>query len=155
MVSRNRWSDSWQLPMVHAVSFLQAEDRLEGQSNRGFRDRAARDYLLMIRIAAFLLAALLLAFLATPVKAAKVSYCAQAHDSAATRLKRALARQRNTITLQKDDNCRGYRTEFYQAAVTRQNITHCEEDDMRQSALEAIDAEINAFNDLIATYCND
>jgi hypothetical protein len=109
----------------------------------------------MIRIAAFLFAALLLAFLATPVKAAKVSYCAQAHDSAATRLKWALERQRNTITLQKDDNCRGYRTEFYQAAVTRQNITHCEEDDMRQSALEAINAEINAFNDLIATYCSD
>ena len=102
----------------------------------------------MIRIAAFLFAALLLAFLATPVKAAKVSYCAQAHDSAATRLKWALERQRNTITLQKDDNCRGYRTEFYQAAVTRQNITRCEQDDMRQSALEAIDAEINAFNDL-------
>jgi hypothetical protein len=50
----------------------------------------------MIRIAAFLLAVLLLAFLATTVKAAKVSYCAQAHDSAATRLKWALERQRNT-----------------------------------------------------------
>ena len=109
----------------------------------------------MIRIAAFLLAALLLAFLATPVKAAKVSYCAQAHDSAAARLKWALERQRNAITLQKDDSCRGYRTEFYEAAVTHQNITHCEQDDMRQSALEVIDAEINAFNDLIATYCND
>ena len=109
----------------------------------------------MTRIAAFLLAAFLLVFLATSVMAAKVSYCAQAHDSAAARLKWALERQRNVIPLQKDDNCRGYRTEFYQAAVTRQNITHCEEDDMRQSALEAIDAEINAFNDLIATYCND
>ena len=109
----------------------------------------------MIRIATFLLAAFLLAFLATPVIATNVSYCAQAHDSAAARLKWALERQRNVITLQKDDNCRAYRTEFYQAAVTRQNITHCDEDDMRQSALEVIDAEINAFNDLIATYCND
>ena len=109
----------------------------------------------MIRIATFLLAAFLLAFLATPVMAAKVSYCTQAHDSAAARLKWALERQRNVITLQKDDSCRGYRTEFYEAAVTRQNITHCDEDDMRQSALEVIDAEINAFNDLIATYCSD
>jgi hypothetical protein len=57
--------------------------------------------------------------------------------------------------LQKDDSCRGYRTEFYEAVVTRQNVTHCDEDDMRQSALEVIDAEINAFNDLIATYCSD
>ena len=141
--------------MVHAVSFLQAEDRREGQSNAAFATDAAPDYFLMYRIAAFLLAALLLVFLATPVMAAKVSYCAQAHDSAAARLKWALERQRNAITLQKDDSCRGYRTEFYEAAVTRQNITHCEQDDMRQSALEVIDAEINAFNDLIATYCND
>ena len=64
-------------------------------------------------------------------------------------------RQRNAMTLQKDDSCRVYRTEFYEAAVTRQNITHCEEDDMRQSTLKVIDAEINAFNDLIATYCSD
>ena len=56
-------------------------------------------------------------------------------------------------TLQKDDSCRVYRSEFYEAAVTRQNVTHCEQDDIRQSALEVIDAEINAFNDLIATYC--
>jgi hypothetical protein len=109
----------------------------------------------MIRIAAFLLAALLLASLATPVKAAKVSYCAQAHDSAATRLKWALERQREGETLQKDDSCRAYRSEFYEAAVTRQNITHCEQDDIRQSALEVIDAEINVFNDLISMYCTN
>ena len=104
----------------------------------------------MIRIATFLLAAFLFVFLATPVVAAKVSYCAQAHDSAEARLKWALERQG---TLQKDDSCRVYRSEFYEAAVTRQNVTHCEQDDIRQSALEVIDAEINAFNDLIATYC--
>jgi hypothetical protein len=155
MVSRDRWSDSWQLPMVHAVSFVQAEDRLQNQSNAAFRERAALDHLLMMRIAAFLLATFLLAFLATPVMAAKVSYCAQVHDSAAARLKWALERQPNAMTVQKDDSCRVYRTEFYEAAVTRQNITHCEEDDMRQSALKVIDAEINAFNDLIATYCSD
>jgi hypothetical protein len=107
----------------------------------------------MIRIAAFLLAAFLFVFLATPVLAAKVSYCAQAHDSAEARLKWALERQGNGETLQKDDSCRAYRSEFYEAAVTRQNVTHCEQDDIRQSALEAIDAEINAFNDLIAAYC--
>jgi hypothetical protein len=109
----------------------------------------------MMRIAAFLLSAFLLVFLANRVMAAKVGYCVQAHDSAATGLKWALERQRNAMTLQKDDSCRVYRTEFYEAAVTRQNITHCEEDDMRQSALKVIDAEINAFNDLIATYCSD
>ncbi len=109
----------------------------------------------MIRIAAFLLAAFLLVFLATPAMAAKVSYCAQAHDSAEARLKWALERQRDGEPLQKDDSCRAYRSEFYEAAVTRQDITHCQQDDVRQSALEVIDAEINAFNDLIATYCGE
>jgi hypothetical protein len=107
----------------------------------------------MIRIAAFLLAAFLLVFSATPVMAAKVSYCAQAHDSAEARLKWALERQRDGETSQKDDTCRVYRSEFYEAAVTRQSVTQCEQDDVREHALQAIDAEINAFNDLTATYC--
>ena len=107
----------------------------------------------MMRIAAFLFVAFLFVFWATPVLAAKISYCAQARDSAEARLKWALERQGNGETLQKDDSCRAYRSEFYEAAVTRQNVTHCEQDDIRQSALEVIDAEINAFNDLIATNC--
>ena len=107
----------------------------------------------MIRIVASLLVAFLFVFLPSPVSAAKVSYCAQAHDSAEARLKWALERQGNGETLQKDDSCRAYRSEFYEAAVTRQNVTHCEQDATRQSALEVIDAEINAFNDLIAMYC--
>jgi hypothetical protein len=57
--------------------------------------------------------------------------------------------------LQKDDSCRVYRSEFYEAAATRQNLTQCELGDLRQHALQAIGAEINAFNDLIATYCDD
>ena len=109
----------------------------------------------MIRIAAFLLVAFLFFFLATPVLAAKASHCAQAHDNAEARLKWALERQGNGETLQKDDNCRAYRSEFYEAAVTRQNITHCEQNDIRQHALQVIDAEINAFNDLIATHCSE
>jgi hypothetical protein len=107
----------------------------------------------MIRIVAPLLAAFLFVSLASTVLASNVSYCAQAHDSAAARLKWALERQGNGAALQKDDSCRDYRREFYEAAVTRQNATHCEQDAIRKSALEVIDAEINAFNDLIATYC--
>jgi len=105
----------------------------------------------MIRVGA-----LLIALMITPATAGKVdiTYCAQAPDVAAVRLKSALAREQNS-KLQKDDSCRVYRSEFYAAAVTRQNITHCEQDDIRQHALEVIDAEINTFNDLIATYCGE
>jgi hypothetical protein len=97
---------------------------------------------------------LLMALMITPASADKVdaSYCAQASNVAAARLRSALALQQNS-KLQIDGSCRVYRSEFYEGAVTRQNITHCEQDDIRQSALEVIDAEINAFNDLIATYC--
>ena len=105
---------------------------------------------IMTSVAAFLMGFLMIA----PAAAGKVdvNYCAQAPDVAAARLRSALTLQQNT-GLQKDDGCRAYRSEFYEAAVTRQNITHCEQGDIRQHALEVIDAEINAFNDLIATYC--
>jgi hypothetical protein len=66
----------------------------------------------MIRIAAFLLVAFLFVFSSPQVLAAKVSYCAQAHDSAEARLKWALERQGNGETLQKDNSCRTYRSEF-------------------------------------------
>jgi hypothetical protein len=105
----------------------------------------------MIRVGAFLMVLMI-----APAMAGKVdnNYCTQAPDIAATHLRSALERQHNSET-RKDDSCRGYRSEFYQAAVTRQNVTQCEQGDIRQHALQAIDAEINAFNDLIATYCGD
>jgi hypothetical protein len=105
----------------------------------------------MIRVGA-----LLMALMITPATAGKmdISYCAQTPDAAAARLRSALALQQNTKS-QKDDSCRVYRSEFYEAAVRRQNITHCEQDDIRQHTLQVIDAEINAFNDLIATYCGE
>ena len=72
----------------------------------------------MIRIGA-----LLMVFLASPAMAAKVdnAYCGQAHDAAAVRLQWALAHQHNTNS-QVDDSCGVFRSEFYKAAVTRQNI---------------------------------
>jgi hypothetical protein len=108
-------------------------------------------YLSMIRIAASLVI-----FLVTPAMAAKVdvTFCTQAHDTAAVHLRWALAQQHDS-KLNKDDSCRVYRNQFYEAAVTRQNVTRCEQGDTREHALEVIDAEINAVNDLIATSCSE
>jgi hypothetical protein len=105
----------------------------------------------MIRICAFLI------LLVGPAMAAKVNvtYCAQAHETASSRLKWALAHQHDYNAMQKDDICRVYRSEFYEAAVTRQSVTQCEQDDVREHTLQVIDDEINAFNDLIATYCGE
>jgi hypothetical protein len=108
-------------------------------------------YLSMIRIAA-----LLIILVVTPAVAAKVdvTFCTQAHDTAAVHVRWALAQQHDS-KLHKEDSCRVYRNQFYEAAVTRQNATRCEQGDIRERALEVIDAEINAFNDLIATSCSD
>jgi hypothetical protein len=105
----------------------------------------------MIRIAA-----LLAIFLVTPAAAAKVdvTFCAQAHDTATVHLRWALALKHDS-KLHEDDSCRVYRNQFYEAAVTRQNVTRCEQGDIRERALELIDAEINALNDLIATSCSE
>jgi hypothetical protein len=107
----------------------------------------------MIRVGAFLIIILLVG----PAVAAKVTvtYCAQAHEIASARLKWALARQHDSNVLQDDNSCRVYRSEFYEAAVTRQSVTQCEQDDVREHALLLIDDEINAFNDLIATRCGE
>jgi hypothetical protein len=106
---------------------------------------------LMIRIGTFLVV-----FLVTPATAAKVdiAYCTQVHDAAAARLKWALVHQHDN-KLQASDSCRSFRSEFYNAAVTRQNVTKCEQDDIRERALKVIDAEIDAFNDLIANSCGE
>jgi hypothetical protein len=108
-------------------------------------------YLSMSRITA-----LLMVFFVTPAVAAKVdvTFCTQAHDTAAAHLKWALAQQHDS-KLHKNDSCGAYRNQFYEAAVIRQNVTRCEQADIRKRALEVIDAEINAFNDLIADSCSD
>ena len=105
----------------------------------------------MIRVGAFLIIILLVG----PAVAAtvNVAYCAQAHEIALSRLKWALARQHDSNVSQDDDSCRVYRSVFYEAAVTRQSVTRCEQVDIREYALQVIDDEINAFNDLIATHC--
>lgn len=98
----------------------------------------------------------LVIFLITPAMAAKVdvTFCTQAHDTAEVHLRWALAQQHDS-KVHEDDSCRVYRNQFYEAAVTRQNVTRCEQGDIRKRALEVIDAEIDAFNDLIATSCSE
>ena len=79
----------------------------------------------------------------------------EASDAAAT--SRRLTRTSRHIALLFVPDCEG----VGEGTIPRQTLfygdintpLHCEQDDIRQSALEVIDAEINAFNDLIETYC--
>ena len=108
-------------------------------------------YLPMTRIAT-----LLVIFLVTPAMADRVdgTFCNQAHDTAELHLRWARVQQHDS-KLHEDDSCGVYRNQFYEAAVTRQKVTRCEQGDIRERALEVIDAEINALNDLIATSCSE
>jgi hypothetical protein len=52
-----------------------------------------------------------------------------------------------------DKICRAYGNHFYEAVVTRQTASLCEDSGNRQRNLELLDAEIDAFNRLIAKQC--
>jgi hypothetical protein len=42
---------------------------------------------------------------------------------------------------------------FFEAVTARQAASSCQDGDKRQQTLEALDAEIDAFNNLIAAQC--
>src|SRR5260370_2193671 len=80
----------------------------------------ALDDLFMIRIGVFLIIILLVG----PAVAAKVNvtYCAQAHETASSRLKWALAHQHDNDAMQKDNISHANLTKFYKALLTPQTV---------------------------------
>src|SRR5262245_33145445 len=99
----------------------------------------------MLRSATFAIALVIL-----PAAAADGSSCGQSELKAA-RARWAAVRQSRTDD--SDKTCRAYGNNFYEAVVTRQTASWCEDSDNRQRDLEMLDAEIDAFNNLIATQC--
>jgi hypothetical protein len=95
----------------------------------------------MLRSATFVIALVIL-----PATAAHASSCGQASELTA-------ARARQSRTDDSDKICRAYGNYFYEAVVTRQTASLCEDSVNRQRNLEMLDAEIDAFNNLIAKQC--
>lgn len=97
-----------------------------------------------------------LALLVFPATAATVdgAYCSQVYEGAVTRLRWAVAHQNTPDAAQIEGSCVIYRDQFYDAAVTRQTASRCEDSGIRQQTLSALDAEIEAFNELIAAHCD-
>ena len=104
----------------------------------------------MLRIATLLIAALPIA---VTVAKAEGGYCGQTFDFAAARNRWAAARQRSVDPSHDDEACRAYGTQFFEAVTARQTASNCEGGDKRQRTLEVLDAEIDAFNNLIAAQC--
>jgi hypothetical protein len=81
--------------------------------------------------------------------AAVASPCASATDIDATRTHSATVRSRFNKATDHDAACRAYAASFYELVTTRQAAAGC----AGYSDVGALDSEINAFNDLLATRC--
>ena len=103
----------------------------------------------MLRIVTSAIALLIVPLI---VSKADASYCGQASELAAAQLRWAAARQR-VDPAQTEKSCRAYGNHFYEAVEARQAASVCEGGVNRQRVLEMLDAEIDAFNDLIAAQC--
>jgi hypothetical protein len=80
-------------------------------------------------------------------------YCGRSVDVGAARIRWATARQGGPSSEDADQICRAYGNQFYEAVEARQAVSECKSGIERQKDIETLDAEIEAFNNLIATYC--
>jgi hypothetical protein len=101
----------------------------------------------MLRSATFAIALLMLP------ATADASDCARASELAAAQTRWAAARQSRPDAADTDKTCRAYGNHFYEAVVARQTASLCEDSGNRQRNLDLLDAEIDAFNSLIANRC--
>src|SRR4051794_38455997 len=86
--------------------------------------------------------------------AADVAGCTQLSDLSAARVRWAAVRNKPVSPAHNEESCRSYDTNFFEAVTTRQAASFCRHGVDRQRALELLDSEIDAFNDLIATQCS-
>jgi hypothetical protein len=87
------------------------------------------------------------------VTGAEMSGCSQLPDLSAARLRWAAVRKSSVDPGHRELSCRSYGSNFFDAVTTRQAASFCRDGVDRQRTLKLLDAEIEAFNDLIATQC--
>lgn len=103
----------------------------------------------MIRLAIVLTSATINA---STIQAA-ASQCTPATAIAATRMHWAVARNQLDKVTEHDTACRTYAALFYESVTTRQAVADCTRDGDYDSEIAALDSEIDAFNNLLATRC--
>ena len=84
---------------------------------------------------------------------AEASNCGQATEFAAAGVRWAAVRQSRGDTTSNEKSCRAYSIHFYEAVTARQAVSACKDGVSRQPPLDVLDAEIDAFNNLIAAQC--
>jgi hypothetical protein len=95
---------------------------------------------------------LILLFFA-PAPNLEAGYCGRGFELEAARIRWANARQSGTKSKDRDKICVAYGNQFYEAVEAREAVSQCEAGVARQTHIEILDAEIEAFNNLIATHC--
>jgi len=85
---------------------------------------------------------------------AEMPGCSHLSDLSAARLRWAAVRKGRVDPRHSEESCRSYGSNFFEAVTTRQAASFCRGGVDRQRTLELLDAEIEAFNDLIATQCS-
>jgi hypothetical protein len=80
---------------------------------------------------------------------AAASQCAAPNAIAATRTHWAAIRSQLSKATDRDAACRAYAASFYDSVTARQAAVGCTGD----ADITALDSEINAFNELLATRC--
>jgi hypothetical protein len=78
--------------------------------------------------------------------------CTSIRDVDASRSRWELSRSQPAKAVDKEKTCRAYAASFYESVTLRQAAAKCIDGDR---TLAALDSEINAFNDLLATKCGD
>jgi hypothetical protein len=105
---------------------------------------------LVLRIAVFAIGLLVIAATTSEV----VASCGQIFEVAAARVRLAVAGQSSVDPASYEESCREYGNLFFEAVKARQATSIREDGIDRQRALEILDAEIDAFNNLIASRCS-
>src|SRR2546430_3700974 len=80
---------------------------------------------------------------------AAASPCTSPTAIAATRTHWAAVRRQFSKATDREAACRAYAASFYDSVTTRQAVAGCTGD----ADISALDSEINAFNELLATRC--
>jgi len=88
------------------------------------------------------------------VSGAEISGCNQLSHLSSARFRWAAVRKSRADSAHKEENCRSYGSNFFEAVATRQVASLCGNVIDRHRLLEQLDSEIDAFNELIATHCS-
>ena len=84
---------------------------------------------------------------------AAASQCAATTAIAAARIHWAAVRSHFDNVAEHDAACRTYAALFYESVTTRHAVADCLRDTDHGSEIAALDSEIDAFNNLLATRC--